>query len=191
MNYENKVKKGYIKIIDPSKVKKRYEALPHNAQPIPNYPTYYATPEGEIWRDSPGQGIRKPRIIKLKDRYNSSNGYHHIQPYVNNKKTNTYTHRLVLAAFKGWPPKGYECNHIDRNTSNNALYNLEWIPKEKNLSLIQRFTGKRGPNKNKTNSKWSKLKPEVIKLKKEGKKPREISSILNIPCKVIYVFKDF
>ena len=191
MTYQEKVEKGYIQIKDKWRVKQKYDSLPPDVKPIPDYPTYYATPNGEIWRHSPGKGIRKSRIIKLKDRYNSVNGYHQIQPYQNDKRKLTYTHRLVLAAYKGWPPEGYECNHIDRNTSNNQISNLEWIPKEENIALVIRnpSKGKKGPNKNKTISKWSSIKPKILKLRQEGKKAKEIAFELDIPIEVVYVYR--
>jgi len=175
------------------------KSLPINARPIPNYPTYYATPEGEIWRDTTcsshqrdTRGIKR-RVTKLKDRYNPIIRYCQVQPYKDGKKGCTYTHRLVLAAFKGWPPEGYECNHIDSNTQNNCVSNLEWIPKEENLSLKKSFTGKRGPNKNprkkKINTKWKNFIPQILKLRKQGENPKEIASKLAIPINVVYIHR--
>ena len=192
MTYEEKIEKGYIVLKDKWRVKKKYDSLPSDAQPIPNYPTYYATPNGEIWRNSPGKGNRKSRIIKLKDRYNPVNGYHQIQPYVDGKRTLTYTHRLVLAAFKGWPPEGYECNHIDVNPSNNNLSNLEWIPKEKNLKIrpIKNRKYSKGRKKHKTHdSKWKDIKPQIFELRKKGKKAREIALELGVPVQVVYYYR--
>ncbi len=45
-----------------------------------------------------------------------------------------YIHRLVATAFFGQGPEGYEVNHKDENKENNAVSNLEWVPKETNLS---------------------------------------------------------
>ena len=177
--------------------KKTYSLLPKDAKPIPNYPTYYATPNGEVWRKAPTKktafGIVEKRIIKLKDRYNPSNRYCQIQPYVDGKKTLAYTHRLVLAAFKGWPPEGFECNHIDCNTQNNQLSNLEWITKEKNLWLANqrpKATYKEGRKKHvHSKSKWKDIRPQVLNLRKKGKKVKEISLELGIPVEVVYYWR--
>lgn len=40
-----------------------------------------------------------------------------------------YVHQLVLLAFVGERPKGYEAGHRDGNPRNNHLSNLEWISK--------------------------------------------------------------
>ncbi len=172
----------------------KYNRLPEEARPIPDYPTYYATPNGEIWRIADpkitGFGVVKKRIIKLKDRPNNITcPYYQVQPFVNGKKKVTYTHRLVLAAFKGWPPEGYECNHIDGNPANNNVDNLEWITKEENLAIIKRYKGKRGSNKKVSNSKWRNIKPQILKLRLEGTKAKDIALELGIPVGVVYTIK--
>lgn len=46
------------------------------------------------------------------------------------KKRDVGVNRLVLMAWKPLPDSDYskyEANHIDRNTLNNQLYNLEWL----------------------------------------------------------------
>jgi hypothetical protein len=97
---------------------KTYSKLPEGAKSIPGYPTYYATPNGEIWRDAPAKitpfGMTKSRIFKLSTTP-SNTGYLMVQPYVNKKRTIKYIHRLVVETFKGECPKNYECDHIDRN----------------------------------------------------------------------------
>ena len=42
-------------------------------------------------------------------------------------------HRAVLEAW-GYPrPAGYQCDHINGNSSDNRLENLEWVTKEENV----------------------------------------------------------
>lgn len=38
-----------------------------------------------------------------------------------------YAHSLVLEAFIGPRPKGYECAHLDGSKTNNKLLNLKWV----------------------------------------------------------------
>ena len=45
-----------------------------------------------------------------------------------------FVHRLVLEAFVGNCPEGMECDHIDRNRSNNRIENLRWITVNHNRS---------------------------------------------------------
>lgn len=45
-----------------------------------------------------------------------------------------YVHRLVLHAFVGPPPAGFECAHLDGNKNNNSLDNLRWVTRRENHS---------------------------------------------------------
>jgi hypothetical protein len=47
--------------------------------------------------------------------------------------TQHQVHRLVLLAFIGEPPEGFECDHVDFDINNNVLTNLRWISKNDNL----------------------------------------------------------
>lgn len=49
-------------------------------------------------------------------------------------------HRLVLTAFVGPPPKGYQCGHLDGSRTNNMLSNLKWITSSEN-QLHRRLHG--------------------------------------------------
>lgn len=172
---------------------KSYASLPNNAKPIPNYPTYYATPNGEIWRQSPpkitGFGLIKPRIIKLAQQ-SLSTGYLQVQPFVESKRKVRYVHRLVALTFKGKCPEGYECHHIDDNPANNHIDNLEWIPKLKNVWYANqkpKSTYKSGRKKHvNVKSKYKEIKPLILELRKKGKKAREISLELGIPIEGVY-----
>ena len=159
--------------------KKIFNQLPEDATPIPSYPTYYATPNGEIWRIAPERkttfGIVKSRIIKIKDRYNSKNGYYQVQPFINGKKVLRYTHRLVLAAFKGECPNNCECDHIDRNTHNNHIDNLRWVTKKDNIN--NRGVIIRPIN---YNSKMKKHINEIQNLKQQGYSDYKIAKQFNV-----------
>ena len=48
------------------------------------------------------------------------------------KGSQRQVHRLVLEAFIGAPPAGFECDHIDSDIHNNVLNNLRWLSKEDN-----------------------------------------------------------
>ena len=123
----------------PKNTENRILSLPDNVKPIPGFPTYYASPEGDIYRKHISNRGRypskNPKIIKLKHQIQPT-GYCVVQPFQDGKKRIQYVHRLVLSTFKGTKPKGWECDHIDCNPQNNNIENLRWLTKEDNLKRI-------------------------------------------------------
>ena len=62
-------------------------------------------------------------------------------------------HRLVLNAFVGVAPDGYECLHVNGNPADNRLENLRWGTRSENI-------------KDKTRHGLSKLKPaDIVEIK--------------------------
>jgi hypothetical protein len=162
-----------------------YDKLPDDVVPIDNFPTYYARPNGEVWRDTRGKesAIKcgKERVLKLTATYNMHNNYWLVQPYKKNgKKTAIHLHKLILTTFKGPAPEiGMECHHIDANTSNNSIDNLMWVTRQQNIDFVSNPGRKKGiPNKQ---SKWIKYNGVVAKLWLSGIRPVDIASMLNIP----------
>lgn len=91
-------------------------------------------------------GYGRERILKP---WPDDDGYLKIHLY-KNKMTDTFrVHRLVMEAFVGKCPKGYEVDHIDFNPSNNCLYNLRYIQSRKNA-------GRHGDNWRKNNAEAAK-----------------------------------
>ncbi len=154
--------------------------MPEDAKSIPGYPTYYARPNGEIWRDAPakitGFATIKPKIFKLSTISNQK-GYVMVQPYVDKKRCIRYVHRLVLSTFKGDCPEYYECDHIDRNVNNNHINNLRWVTKDQNMK-------NRGKMRSRTHYN-SKVKPffdDIKKLLSEGYTKAQLAKQYNV-CK--------
>lgn len=75
-----------------------------------------------------GQRIEKPERIVNQSRH--SGGYKVVSLRDNRKH---YVHRLVMAAFVGPADSGQDVNHIDGNKSNNALANLEYCDRLRNV----------------------------------------------------------
>lgn len=73
--------------------------------------------------------FKNGKIIYLKPLKNGiSNKY--VWAKIDGKKH--YIHKLVMEAFKGKRPDGYEIDHIDRNPLNNDLSNLRYVTKWEN-----------------------------------------------------------
>lgn len=171
---------------------KTYSKMPKDAKSIPGYPTYYARPNGEIWRDAPakitGFGTIKPKIFKLSI-ISNQHGYLMVQPYVDKKRCVRYVHRLVAATFLGCCPEGYQVDHIDNNNINNHYTNLQYLTPKDNIlkKPVKSLTYSDGRKEHQ--GKWYSFRPKIIQLRKEGKKVREIALELGIPREAIYHIK--
>lgn len=73
-----------------------------------------------------------------------------------------YVHRLVLEAFRGKPKPGQEGRHMDGNTQNNALTNLRWGSRSRNMRDKRRHgtdnRGERHPKVKLTTSQVNQLR---------------------------------
>lgn len=91
---------------------------------IPGYPpTYEVSNLGNVRSYARS---REPRLLKL---IKNSHGYSTVHIGRNNT---VKVHRLVLLAFVGECPEGYECCHRDSNRQNNHLSNLYWGTRSEN-----------------------------------------------------------
>ncbi|GGF38877.1 NUMOD4 domain-containing protein [Williamsia phyllosphaerae] len=96
-------------------------------RPIPGYENAYdasnlgrvrsrdrVTDRGRKWS---GRVLRQPTM---------KNGYRIVTLWRGGSQKSHLVHRLVLAAFNGWPESGAEGRHLDGDQTNNALANLAW-----------------------------------------------------------------
>ena len=75
--------------------------------------------------------------------------YYHTLHFRLNKKVNTYhLCRILYAYFIGTVPAGYDVDHIDNNSLNDSLSNLQILTRRENLL-------KRGRGHNQHNCKWT------------------------------------
>lgn len=179
-----------------------FAELPDDVIPVDGFPTYYARPNGEVWRDTRGlpSAVKtgKERVLKLTPTFNAHNGYWIIQPYKDKKKKAIHLHRFILTAFKGVAPDPtMECHHIDHNTSNNAIDNLMWVTRLENAQYVPRHHRakpkiKLGEGRKTSTSKHSHLYPTILELYKAGITVTKIAKILNIKTGTIeQVIKKF
>lgn len=64
---------------------------------------------------------------------NAGNGYLYVDIYSNGKKSRKYIHRLVAENFIPNTQNKPMVNHIDGNTKNNNVSNLEWVTAQENV----------------------------------------------------------
>ncbi len=81
-------------------------------------------------------------ILKLRSHVG---GYVQVCLYKEGVKRYAYVHRLVMEAFVGPCPDGYEVDHMDRNKGNNTVANLRYVTRKENV-----LRGSAHPNTNLT-----------------------------------------
>jgi len=74
-----------------------------------------------------------------------THGYHHVDLYLDGKRTAQRIHRLVAQAFLPNPEEKPEINHKDGNKINNAVTNLEWATSSENNMHAFRVLGRQTP----------------------------------------------
>lgn len=96
---------------------------------IPGFDNYCIDEHGNVY-NAKGKHI-KPWAHT--GRKNSQ--YHRVTLRQNGKKSNPRVHRLVALTFIPNPENLSEVHHIDGNTFNNELKNLEWVCGKENKKL--------------------------------------------------------
>ena len=94
-------------------------------KPIEGFSGYYISNHGRV-KGSSG---------KILSSGTTSKGYQLVVlHHSNGVAKGELVHHLVLRAFKGKRPEGYQAHHKDNNKYNNSATNLEWISIKEHLS---------------------------------------------------------
>lgn len=140
--YTYALAQGSMKLKAPEqtyRIKTEYDNLPEGAIPIPDFPTYYATSDAQIWRWS----TKRQCYLNIAQQTQKS-GYNVSQLYdIDNVRRVKYVHRLVHDAFHGPCPEGYEVHHIDHDNSNNHADNLVCMPYDDHRRMKRKSYGPR------------------------------------------------
>lgn len=156
---------------------------------ITNFPDYAVSNMGRVkrMRQSGGPGSWKEgHILKAKPK---KNGYLQLSLMNDGKKNHTFmVHLLVLNAFVGPPPAGYEANHKDGIKSNPDLANLEWATKSENqLHALRNGLSHSVRGEKVGSAKLKESEVRVIKgLLSAGGNRRDISKMFNTSWPNIY-----
>lgn len=155
--------------------------------------------DNEIWKnikDFPGYQISTfGRVRSFKSgeekflyKKIEPNGYVRVCLFNNGKRKYLMVHRLVCINFMKNPENKPNVNHIDNNTLNNRLDNLEWCTQSENIihSIKQgRFNNPKGEK-----CSWTKITDKQVKeirdLENNGVKTRkQLAEIYNVSLTTI------
>ena len=125
-----------------------------------------------------------PEII-LQQIIKPRTNYYSVNLWCQREVKNVYVHRLVAEAFIPNPKGLNVINHIDCNTYNNKVDNLEWVTRSEN-------TQKAYSNKQQIALGKPKLTPELVKEIRENKhnlNRAQLAKRYNVSCGCIQHIK--
>ena len=147
---------------------------------------YKITEEGEVFSSM----WKKQRPLQPQRASQSKKGYYQVRLYHPNDKrdkkgrkigTLLYVHRLVWETFKGKIPEGKEIDHIDGDTKNNALDNLQVLTPRNNKTKY--YKGK--------DIHWREYRDEFIEHYKKLGSYKKVAKIYDINPNIVFrVIKD-
>ena len=84
----------------------------------------------------------EPKQLKSQKASQSKKGYYQVRLYDNGLSTFHYVHRLVWETFVGEIPSDKQIDHIDGDTSNNHISNLQLVTGRENIKKYHTTTDK-------------------------------------------------
>lgn len=111
----------------------RKEFLNEEWRGIEGFPSYQVSSHGRVRRVTEGRHLQAGELISQNT---TEDGYKYVSigSHVLFKVAD-----LVACAFIGAKPKGFQTHHIDKDKSNNWLYNLAYVERRSHMSAHKRI----------------------------------------------------
>jgi hypothetical protein len=154
---------------------------------IKDYPKYTITEEGDIYSTQ----WNEQRKLKPQRATQSKKGYFQVRLFSPTQKKGKlqYIHRLIYETFVGDIPEGMEIDHIDNDTSNNHIDNIQLISRRGN---IKKYNSKRyGTDMRLKRDELIKDYEELGSYKAVGKKWGKSDQVIHRIIKNIIHYKDY
>jgi hypothetical protein len=146
---------------------------------IEGYNKYKITREGEVYSSMWG----KPKALKPQKASQSKKGYYQVRLFNKEYKRGKlqYIHRLVYETFVGKIPEGNEIDHVDGDTSNNSVDNLQILTPRNNKTKY--YKGK--------DIHWREYRDEFIEHYKKLGTYKKVAEVYAINSNIVFrVIKD-
>lgn len=147
---------------------------------IKGYNKYTLTKEGDVF----SYKWKKKRKLKPQRASQSKKGYYQVRLFKgkgDNMGTLYYVHRLIYENFVGEIPDGKEIDHVDGDTSNNSIDNLQLLTPRNNK--IKSIKGK--------DIYWRDYRDEFIEHYKKLRSYKKVAKIYGINQNIVHrVIKD-
>jgi hypothetical protein len=163
-------------------------------KPIPDFPGYFASDDGEIYSMRPLKRFCKPPEIprKLKKHFNRKHKspYYMVRLQKDGKPYQRKVCRLILEAFISPRPQGKQCCHGKMGRFIDSVGNLSWkTPKENNADKYRDGTQQTGENN--PAHKFNELQVRIIRKAygvrgKNGLSSPVLAKIFNVNVFAIY-----
>ena len=154
---------------------------------IKDYEKYIITPQGDVYSTM----HNKQRKLKPQRATQSKKGYFQVRLFSPTQKKGKlqYIHRLIYETFVGDIPEGMEIDHIDNDTSNNSIDNIQLISRRGN---IKKYNSKRlGTDMRLKRDELIKDYEELGSYKAVGKKWGKSDQVIHRMIKNIIHYKDW
>lgn len=124
-------------------------------KPIPSLPAYAVARGGCVLRIWNKTGSFKGKTLRLTNDNNPKRPYDYVRPCSAGRSAKRTVHSLVAETWLGPRPNGTEVDHVDGQSRNNSVSNLEYVSRDENLARAidrQRLFGWHTPK-----SEWAKV----------------------------------
>lgn len=114
---------------------------------VPGFPGYGVSRDGLVWtkRMCGAAYMNMSSEWRQLSPTRFRTGHLYVGLCKNKKRVNRFVHVLVLTAFVGPRPSGFDACHNDGNPSNNAIENLRWDTRRQNqMDRVLHGTSNRG-----------------------------------------------
>lgn len=146
---------------------------------IKGFPKYSVDRNGEVWSMMTLSNRQPPALPRKLSKYKML-GYWQVTLMKHGRNCKRLIHSLVLEAYVGKRPKGYQCRHLNGKRNDNRLENLRWGTRSENqMDRVRHGTDNRGERHGM--SKYTKI--DVVKIRELCKihQQKDVAKMLNMP----------